>query len=102
MKLFAILLLVLLVCTASAQDSNIGDLIHGFVKTATSNVQASNTEGSGNCMSLAIDLATFVYTELQALLQTGEPLNQMALMMKGMVVMTKFNAAKEVCFPSTE
>ncbi len=100
MKFLCLTLLVVLVFSASAQqvnEVNFGDILGGFMNTATSNMQNQVADGQNNCMTSAFDLLNFLYQELQLFLASGEVPDQMSLMMKGMVAMTKFTSAKEAC-----
>eukprot|EP00344_Euplotes_crassus_P012621 CAMPEP_0196997920 /NCGR_PEP_ID=MMETSP1380-20130617/3422_1 /TAXON_ID=5936 /ORGANISM="Euplotes crassus, Strain CT5" /LENGTH=106 /DNA_ID=CAMNT_0042414309 /DNA_START=23 /DNA_END=343 /DNA_ORIENTATION=+ len=103
MKKFLILtVLVLLLVGTQAQkfevnDINLGDIVSGFIKTASSHQSGNISESKGDCLNVAFDLISFLYEELQAFINTSQVPDQMTLMMKGMTAMTKFTAAKTAC-----
>ena len=100
MKLLCFTILIVLVLSASAQqEANVGEILGGFMNTVSSNMKNNAAEQKGDCLSVAFDLITFLYGELQSILKSGKVPDQMYMMMQGMVAFNKFTAAKSACFP---
>ena len=102
MKFVYILALVLLVSTCVfARKANNFDNMFNNIKAPSGSSQAkgdTQVEKAG-CIETAMDLLMFLYTELQSILNKEVVPDQMYFMLKGFMAMTKFNAAKEACFP---
>ena len=98
---FALILLVV-VSAQNQQVNSLGELFGSVVQNFAAPAQSETAVQKGDCMSLAFDLLTFLYNELQNVLASGKIPDQMYLMMQGFVAMTKFNAAKDACFPSAQ